>query len=43
MTSAEIVIHIFVPVRYHKDGFNVSEDLYLGKRNSFMPINLRRL
>lgn len=36
MTSAEIVIHIFVPVRCHKDGSKVGEELLLGKRNSFM-------
>ena len=27
MTSAEIMIHIFVPVRYHKDESIVSKDL----------------
>ena len=37
MTSAEIMIHIFVTVRYHKDRLMVGKDLSLGKRNSFMP------
>lgn len=37
MTSAEIVIHIFVPVRYHKAGPIVGEGFPVGKRISFMP------
>tara|TARA_Y100000588_G_C14229042_1_gene914427 strand:+ start:1069 stop:1203 length:135 start_codon:yes stop_codon:yes gene_type:complete len=31
------MIHIFVPVRYHKDRLIVGEDLSLGKRISFIP------
>ena len=31
------MIHIFVPVRCHKDKSTVGEELLQGKRNSFMP------